>query len=240
MKEKIKLFINQAEDLTSAHQIIRWEQRVTTFLQEVTDKEKAEKFIDLGHEQYKEEDIYSCLSRQIGYLDALDLYRRDDSNQRNIITNDIESPNKKIFVVHGHDNEAKEMVGRLVEKIGLEAIILHEQANEGLTIVEKFEYHSSVAFAVVLLTPDDTGSSKQKPNEVATRARQNVVFELGYFLGSLGRKRVCALYKEGVEIPSDYKGVLYIELDAAGAWKNKLAHEFVRADIDINSSGLLY
>jgi hypothetical protein len=115
------------------------------------------------------------------------------------------STSTKIFIVHGHDELAKESVARFIEKIGLEAIVLHEQPNAGRTIIEKFEDYSNVGFAVVLLTPDDIGSPKDKRNESQPRSRQNVILELGYFMGRLGRGRVCALYKEGVEIPSDYQ-----------------------------------
>lgn len=144
----------------------------------------------------------------------------------------------EIFIVHGHDGEAKESAARLVEKLGLHAIILHEQPNAGRTIIEKFEDHSNVGFAVVLLTPDDIGCPQDKQSETKPRARQNVILELGYFMGKLGRGRVCALYKEGVEIPSDYRGVLYIPMDSAGAWRMALAKEIKNAGIDVNLNKL--
>lgn len=119
-------------------------------------------------------------------------------------------------------------------------MILHEQPNQGRTIIEKFEVSSSdVAFAVVLLTPDDVGGIKEDPPNLQLRARQNVILELGYFLGRLGRTRVCALHRGGVELPSDYQGVLYIEFDSAGAWRAKLAQEFVEAKLTINLQGLI-
>ncbi len=142
-------------------------------------------------------------------------------------------PGKDIFIVHGHDEAAKESVARLIEKLGLRAIILHEQPNAGRTIVEKFEDYSNVGFAIVLLTPDDLGASSDKRvSKYKPRARQNVILELGYFMGKLGRGRVCALYKEGVEIPSDYQGVLYIQMDDAGAWRMSLAKEIKQAGIE--------
>jgi predicted nucleotide-binding protein len=146
---------------------------------------------------------------------------------------------KKVFLVHGHDNEAKESVARFVERIGLEPIILHEQPNSGLTVVEKFEIFAAVGFAIVLLTPDDVGALASEVANLKPRARQNVILELGYFLGKLTRRRVCALYKQGVEIPSDYQGVLYVELDAQGAWRTKLAQELVEAGFSINLDALL-
>jgi predicted nucleotide-binding protein len=133
---------------------------------------------------------------------------------------------KKVFIVHGHDDPAKETVARFIAKLKLEDVILHEKANAGRTIIEKFEAHADVAFAVVLLTPDDRGGTAKTPyDDQRSRARQNVILELGYFLGRLGRHKVCALYKDGVELPSDMAGVLYVSLDAGGLWKAKLAKE---------------
>ena len=139
-----------------------------------------------------------------------------------------------VFIVHGHDVEAKETVARYIEKLGIKAIILHEIPNIGRTIIEKFEDHSNVGFAVVLLTPDDLGFSKDKKNIIKPRARQNVIFELGYFMGKLGRKRVCVLYKENVEIPTDYEGILYIKLDNTGEWKQSLIREMKAIGLEIN------
>jgi hypothetical protein len=102
---------------------------------------------------------------------------------------------KDIFIVHGHDEAAKPAVARFIEHLGLHPIILHEQADRGRTIIEKFEHHSDVGFAVVLLTPDDMGHPKDEPPKSNPRARQNVIFELGFFFGMLNCSRVCALLK---------------------------------------------
>src|SRR5579883_941626 len=137
----------------------------------------------------------------------------------------LTSLSRKIFIVHGHDDAAKEAVARFIHQMDLSPVILNEQPNEGQTIIEKFEKSSSeVGYAVVLLTPDDVGAPKNKPEELKPRARQNVIFELGYFAAKLGRKNVCALYKGGIEIPSDYHGVVYISMDSAD-WKMRLAME---------------
>lgn len=145
---------------------------------------------------------------------------------------------RKVFIVHGHDNLAKLDVARTVEKLGLEAIILHEQPNQGRTLIEKFEENASlVGFAIIILTPDDIGYPKDKPDPDNFRARQNVVLELGYFSGLISRRRLSVLYKGKVEIPSDYLGIVYTELDNAGAWKMKLAKEMKLAGlkVDLNS-----
>lgn len=143
---------------------------------------------------------------------------------------------RRLFLVHGHDEATKEAVARYLEKIGLSPVILHEQANQGRTIIEKFEGHAAVDFAVVLLTPDDVGHPIGAPDKARSRTRQNVLFELGYFIGRLGRARVCALYKGDVEILSDYQGVIYIPMDDAGAWRLLLARELKAAGIDFDAN----
>jgi predicted nucleotide-binding protein len=143
---------------------------------------------------------------------------------------------RKVFVVHGHDEAAREAMARFLEKIELKAIILQEQPDQGFTIIEKFEtYASQVSFAVVLLTPDDLGGPASAPAQAA-RARQNVIFELGYFVGKLGRGRACLLCKGEVEIPSDLYGVIYTDMDAAEGWKLKLVRELKAAGLDFDAN----
>lgn len=141
----------------------------------------------------------------------------------------------RVFIVHGHDNEVKETVARLVENWGIEATILHERTNRGKTIPEKFEEHADkVGFAIILLTPDDVGKSKDETNELKPRARQNVILELGYFWALLGRERMCVLYKEGVELPSDIHGILYVPMDSSDGWRSKLGQEMQDAGLPID------
>lgn len=130
---------------------------------------------------------------------------------------------KKIFIVHGHDEGARQTVARFVERIGFEPIVLSEQANQGRTIIEKIEAHGDVGFAVVLLTPDDVGG--KAADSLLPRARQNVLLELGYFIAKLGRDRVCTLAKGDLEIPTDFAGVVWEQLDDGGAWKQAVARE---------------
>ncbi len=144
------------------------------------------------------------------------------------------TPGNSVFVVHGHDEAIKQSVARLLEKLGLQPIILHEKATEGRTIIEKLEHYSDVDFAVILLTPDDIGADKEKPSDLRPRARQNVILELGFFLGVLSRKRVCPLYRGPMELPSDYMGVGYVLMDDAGAWKYDLAKELRAAGFDVD------
>lgn len=116
----------------------------------------------------------------------------------------------------------------------LEPVILHEQPNKGRTIIEKFEEHADVRFAVVLLTPDDVGAVKDRKSDLLPRARQNVVFEFGYFIGRLGRDRVCALAKGDIERPSDSDGILYVPMDDNDGWKMRLLRELKTADFDVD------
>lgn len=146
----------------------------------------------------------------------------------------ISRNSNNVFIVHGHDEQAKESSARFIEKLGLNAVILHEQANEGQTIIEKLEKHTDAAYAVVLFTPDDVGASSASPGNLQPRARQNVLVELGYMAAKIGRNRVCVLRKGNVEIPSDFLGVLYIDIDAAGAWRLTLAKELKVAGLKVD------
>jgi len=146
--------------------------------------------------------------------------------------------NRKVFVVHGHDDHAKEMMARFLEKNDFEAIVLHEQASGNKTIIEKIEHYADVGFAIILLTPDDMGKSKDA-DSYQPRARQNVILELGYFMGKLGRNRVCAFKSGDLQIPTDFSGIIWNELDNAGAWKQILSKELREAGYDLDSNKLL-
>lgn len=150
------------------------------------------------------------------------------------------SKSNRVFVVHGHDNEMKQAVARSVERLGLEAVILHEKPNRGQTIIEKIERFSDVGFAVVLLSPDDTGYlTTAGPGAAQPRARQNVILELGYFAGKLGRENVVALYRGSIELPSDYDGVLYTPYDNdSGTWRSELVAELKESGYQVSADAL--
>lgn len=133
-----------------------------------------------------------------------------------------------VFVVHGHDGSLKSEVARFLEKLGLEPVILHEQANRGQTIIEKLEAEiSRVKYGIVLYTADDIVESGVK------RARQNVVFEHGFLVGRLNRHHVCVIMDDDIEKPSDSDGLLYIPRNN---WQLDVAKELraVGFDIDMN------
>ncbi len=143
---------------------------------------------------------------------------------------------QKVFISDGRDEEAKTTVAKFVEDLGLKPITLDNQPSKGQTIIDKFEEQAGEAgFAIILLTPDDVGSSKatgkRKP-----RAHQNVILELGYFFGSLGNKRVCALYKAGVELLSDVPGLAYVSMDRDNNWQLKIEKKMINAGLPIDMS----
>jgi len=136
----------------------------------------------------------------------------------------------RVFLVHGHDEAVRETVARFLEKLGIQVIILHEQANGGRTIIEKIEHNSDVGMAIVLLTPDDVGG--KSGGQMQPRVRQNVLLELGYFIGALGRHKVCALRCGDVDIPTDFAGVVWTEM--SGEWKTALARELKVAGYEVD------
>ncbi len=145
-------------------------------------------------------------------------------------------PTRDIFLVHGRHEASKQAVARFLAQLRFNPVILHEQADKGRTIIQKFEDHSkNVGFAVVILAPDDEGRL-QGTADLKPRARQNVILELGYFIGKLKRTGVCALKIGDVEEPSDLLGVMYVPYDEAGAWKTRLARELRAAafEVDMN------
>lgn len=190
------------------------------------------------NEMFVNEGIPYSIALLEGLISRLEEKREDLPDlAKNNTANQAPQPSgttRRVFLVHGHDEEAKQSVARFLEKLQLEPVILQEQPNEGRTIIEKFEKNADVEYAIILLTPDDIGYPKDRPDEAGSRARQNVILELGYFVGRLSRKRVCALCKGSVEIPSDYHGVLYLPMDDADGWKLKLAREIKQSGLSID------
>jgi hypothetical protein len=136
---------------------------------------------------------------------------------------DAEKESQKVFIVHGHDELSLERVARFVLELELKPVILKEQAGGANAIIQKLKTYSDVDYAIVLMTPDDFGGIAKNPSDIKPRARQNVMLELGYMLEKLGQNKMCILSKGGVEIPSDFSGVMTIDLDAGAGWKIELA-----------------
>lgn len=132
----------------------------------------------------------------------------------------------RVFLVHGRNEHRLNQTRDFLHEIGLQPIILKEETNEGRTIIEKFEENTSeISYAIVLLTGDDEGKLAHSENPLQIRARQNVILELGYFVGKLGRRYVCSLCEQEVELPSDFFGVAVIEFDEKELWKKQLISE---------------
>ncbi len=126
-------------------------------------------------------------------------------------------PNQDIFVVYGHDVDARNALELMLRRMGLNPIILAQLPSDGDTIIEKLEKYlrdsAGVGYACVLLTPDDEGHRRGADEEKRYRARQNVILELGMVLSRIGRQRVSILYKGSVERPSDIDGLIYLPFE---------------------------
>jgi predicted nucleotide-binding protein len=185
-----------------------------------------------------EQDMDSQIAALESIRERLDLYPESLPGSR--VTAEAapttRADRSKVFVVHGHDQAARMAVASFLQKIGLEAITLQEQPDQSRTIIEKFEASArEVGFAVVLLTPDDVGGAVSASSPMS-RARQNVIFELGYFVGKLGREKVCLLRKGDIEGFSDFDGVVYTPMDTGDGWKLKLAKELRAAKFEFDDA----
>ena len=190
--------------------------------------EEVNKFVD---------DVNGKIRRLESIVERLPLYaQRGKTSFTQSRAGSKSAQTRKVFVVHGRNNELKETVARYLTQLDLIPIILHEQPSAGRTIIEKFEDDSDSCFAVILLTPDDVGylAPAKSLESLNKRARQNVIFEWGFFVAKLGRRRACALVAEGVEIPSDMDGIVYVPLDQYGAWKMLLARELKAGGVEID------
>jgi predicted nucleotide-binding protein len=144
----------------------------------------------------------------------------------------IEDEKPSSFIVHGHDDSTLyELQNFIQNSLGWKKpVILRDEASGGRTIIEKFEWFATrVDWVFVLFTPDDRVLTKEASNEDKRRARQNVIFEMGYFYGKLDRLRgrVIALVNGELELPSDIAGVVYIPIDKG----LKSAAEDIRREI---------
>ncbi len=173
-------------------------------------------------------------------VDEIEEYWEDDNQQADSFEVP-EIPHKtntnQVFVIHGRDHGTRDTVSRFLERLGLKVVILQEEPDQGRTIIEKFEQCAQGDFALALFTPDDVGGLDD--DALQPRARQNVVFEFGYFIGKFGRDRVRALVKGNPEIPSDYSGVIYITLDDSEGWKMTLIREMKNAGFNIDANLVL-
>ena len=240
--EKLKGIIDEIDDLTANHVIASaakfkaWQTKTERFLIKKygADSLEHKNFMDVrfspmvwfwdDEEQAHRDAIEECHNGLLSCKAVFKVYLEEleDEGEPAVNTQPVQPVDmSKIFIVHGHDGELKQHVARIVEKQGIEAVILSEQVNQGRTIVEKFETNSDVGGAICLFTADDVGKAKDASTH-SPRARQNVVLETGYFMGKLGRDHVVILADEGIEIPSDLSGVVYT---STSNWKIDLLKE---------------
>lgn len=230
-----------------------WRRKFSQFLDEVLPGESSTLNAKLTHYGFMSRRGESDAQRfwredgenMVSYIDSLILDIQNDEydlqvyeSQPSIEVAPDNKPKNKVFIVHGHNGEAKERTARFIEKLGFEAIILHEQASKGMTIIEKIEkYSNEVGFGIVLYTPDDMGNVKSdaESGELKYRARQNVVFEHGFLIGKLGRKNVAPLVEGVIELPNDISGVVYI---SDSDWQADIAKEMKSAGYDIDFNKL--
>ena len=196
-------------------------------------------------EEYQESLAHSINSLK-GMCQRLELYGEpSETPQHGAINKEVievstNSIGDEVFVVHGRDDGAKDAVALFIRDLDFKEIILEKKPNSGLTIIEKFEQHASdAAFAIALLTPDDVGALREEAdNKLKSRARQNVILELGYFLGRLGRRKVCLLIKGQLENPSDLDGMLYVPMGNSDDWRIKVAKEMKQAGLPVDMNKL--
>ena len=228
--EKLKKIIDDTDELikkditNSDPEFDAWEMKVKRFISNKYGVNSLEmnKFndtsffmgvwsLDTPEEEIHQDSVNSCRDGLKTTKAILEAYLEELSEENELSIQFQPQPSmdaSKVFIVHGHDGELKEAVARIIEKQNIKAIILSEQANTGQTIIEKFEKSSDVSCAICLFTADDLGRAKASAVDKA-RARQNVVFEAGYFIGKLGRDRIIILSDSGIDIPSDLAGVVY-------------------------------
>ena len=238
--EKISSSPNDANTQEAIIAFHNWYDAILRYLGQFFD-DKNESFkristIQTGGNGYTLRDNFDEIKHSVHLL--LDKASRENSNV-SAIKKESKSTiqtTKKVFIVHGHDDEMKLNVARLLEKFDLEPIILSEQPDKGRTIIEKFEEESNVVFAVVLMSDKDDMGAAVDSSDYKPRARQNVILELGYFIGRLGRKdHVCVLRKGEVEVPSDILGIVYKPYSSNNdGWKLELAKELRSAGYSID------
>ncbi len=226
---------------TTNDQIQTWleKARHTLLIGDLVDAETAAQLVWEKPEKYELADVNRSLGPLKRLVRGLILNRWPAVSNAQIQDMDVMTPssntNNKVFIVHGQDSQSKTDVENLLLKLGLDPVILHMENNLGKTIIEKFEHYSDqVSYAIVLLTPDDSGCSAadalKDPPKLQPRARENVILELGYFIGKLSRSRVTVLNK-GIDPPSDVHGLVYVSMETPD-WRHKVASDLHAAGFE--------
>lgn len=215
------------------------ERTIESFIPQIRAEKQNSSVITIGGPSYTHQAIGRAKDVTDDFIEGAVGYKKTLTETSSSAQKSSSSLPTRVFIVHGHDESAQNKAARFVEKLGFEAIILHEKASSGRTIIEKIEHYSDVGFAIVLYTADDVGNVKSEAENLNVRARQNVVFEHGYLIGRLGRENVSALVDGKLELPNDISGVVYIPLDEGSAWQLRLAKEMKQSDYDIDMNKLI-
>ena len=204
--KKVFLYSDIARDYSTSHWSIG-----SIFISDLNLGEKVEK-------------LHSNIRFRISRLDSIlsGVRLLADERQTSAVSD-------KIFFVHGTDCDASARVISFLHELGLQTIKMKELAHAGKTIIAEIQKRSEVGYAVCLLTPDNLGGTSV--DALHFRADQNVILQLGIFVGILGRENVSSLYVEGVELPEDYHGFEHIEIDRTNKWKSILLEELNRAGV---------
>lgn len=248
---KLTNLLKLADDLSSEGQgekFLGWHKLVHNFLKEAfTDNNIAAYFEN--ESEMSVSHSYIGEPESVDYYDlpkakkALRLFLKQLTGPQKVVSTSETSSisTTQIFVVHGHDEALREKVSSTLKRLGLDPIVLNEKANQGMSILEKIERHSEVGFAVVIFSSDDLGASKSEHTlaNYEERPRQNVLLELGYFWGKLGRNRVCLLNGIGDALTSDLRGLGYTSTQNGETWKLELARELKAAGYKIDANDLI-
>lgn len=228
----------QPEDLERIT-ITKSERTIESFIPQIRAENQNSSVVMIGGPS----DTYQAIGRTIDvtddFIEGAVGYKKELIDTQSISQKGKNAEPNSVFIVHGHDESAQNKAARFVERLGFEAIILHEKASSGRTIIEKIEHYSDTGFAIVLYTPDDVGNVKSEAKNLNVRARQNVIFEHGLLIGKLGRENVSALVDGKLELPNDISGVVYITLDEASAWQLRLAKEMKQSGYNIDMNKLI-
>lgn len=183
----------------------------------------------------------NCQGKNKADVEAL-LKKDSESTGQRTCSSNSKTSNKRVFVVYGHNTNARAQLEAMLRRWELEPIILDQLVSTGQTVIEKLdEYISQANFGIVLMTPDDIGYAKEDKSKMKYRARQNVILEMGMLLGKIGRSKVAILFSqaEDMELPSDINGYIYIPFkDNVEDAKNSLAKELDKNGYTISIGNL--
>jgi predicted nucleotide-binding protein len=145
-----------------------------------------------------------------------------------------QSKERKVLIIPGREEEKKGKVAGFLKELDLEPFFPDGAASRGMSLPEKYKSYEDAAFAIILLTGDDMGYPQEEPEEPKPRPAQNVIFEVGFLMGRLDPNRVCALYEEGLDLPSEFKGSILIPYDEGGLWKLMVARALKMAEVEVD------